>query len=131
MSKLFKPKNYNSLSPYFVVEQSDRWIKLLKEIFDAKVLRRYDNPDGSLMHAELQIDDSVIMVSEASEQYPANQLLIHVYVTDALKVYQKAIAAGCEEIEKPVHKENDPDLRGQFKDYIGNIWAVGTQKNSK
>ncbi|MGF1638457.1 MAG: VOC family protein [Cyclobacteriaceae bacterium] len=129
MTQNFKPSGYNSLSPYFIVADSKRWIELLKTIFDTKELRRYDNPDGSLMHAEIQIDDSVIMLSEASEVYPANIFLIHVYVPDALQTYEKALSAGCEGIEAPVNKEGDPDIRGQFRDFAGNIWAIGTQNN--
>jgi len=125
--KQFKPEGYNSLAPYFIVRDSQRWIQLMEQVFDAQLTRRYDNADGSLMHAEMQIDDSIIMLSEATEQYAANQLLVHVYVPDALSTYSKALKAGCEGIEAPVQKDNDPDLRGQFRDYAGHIWAIGTQ----
>lgn len=130
MNKPFKPHGYNSVSPYFIVRDSSRWIALMEQVFSARVTRRYDNEDGTLMHAEMQIDDSIIMLSEATGKYPANQLLIHVYVPDAMEVYRKAIAAGCEGMEEPVHKDNDPDLRGQFRDYVGNVWAIGTQQQS-
>jgi uncharacterized glyoxalase superfamily protein PhnB len=41
----------------------------------------------------------------------------------------KAVEAGCEIIEAPMRKEHDPDKRGQFRDFSGNTWAVGTQIN--
>lgn len=123
----YKPKGYNSVSPYFVATEPDRFIELLSKIFGAKQLRRYDRPDGSLMHAEVQLDDSVIMIGGANEEYPANQLLVHVYVPDAKASFKKAVALGCEALEEPENKENDPDLRGMFRDYLGNVWAVGTQ----
>jgi uncharacterized glyoxalase superfamily protein PhnB len=60
MSKEYKPTGYNSVSPYLVVKGAQKLIDLLKQIFNAKELRRYDMPDGTIMHAEVQIDDSVI-----------------------------------------------------------------------
>ncbi|MCB0786164.1 MAG: VOC family protein, partial [Flavobacteriales bacterium] len=71
MSTSFKPAGYNSVSPYFIVPEAQRFIQLMKDLFGAKELRRYDMPDGSLMHAELMLDDSVIMLGQASEKYPA------------------------------------------------------------
>lgn len=84
-------------------------------------------PDGTIMHAEIQIDDSVIMLGDSSEKYPPVPLVMHVYVADADKTFEKAIEAGCEVIEKPKQQGNDPDRRGTFKDFAGNMWSVGTQ----
>lgn len=123
----FKPKNYNSVSPYFMVEDAKRMIKLLEDIFDAKVHRRYDKPDGKIMHVEVQIDDSIIMMSDATEQYPANKYWMHVYVPDVDAIFEKAVNYGCEVVDKPQNKENDPDKRGTFKDFTGNMWSVATQ----
>lgn len=106
-------------------------IRLLAGIFDAEVLRRYDQPDGSVMHVELRIDDTVIMVADATDEYPANQLLIHVYVADVHETFQKALNLGCELIQEPMNKGDDPDMRGMFGDFQGNIWAVATQTKKK
>lgn len=122
----FKPASYNSLSPYFIINDAPRFVQLMKDIFEAVELRKYETPDGRLMHVELKLDDSVIMLSEATEEYPANQFLLHFYVPDARATYQKALELGCEGIQEPIQK-NDPDLRGMFKDYNGNVWSVSTQ----
>lgn len=127
MKQKFKPEGYNSASPYFVIDGAEKLIALLKQIFDAKELRRYDMPDGTIMHAEVRIDDSVIMMGNSSDQFPPNKLLVHVYVRDVDKVYARAIAAGCKEIEKPKQRENDPDKRGSFEDFGGNVWSIATQ----
>ena len=84
-------------------------------------------PDGSIMHAEIQIDDSVIMLGDSSDKYPPAPLVMHVYVPDVDKIFEKAIEAGCEIVEKPKHQENDPDKRGTFRDFAGNMWSIGTQ----
>ena len=127
MIKKYKPDGYNSVSPYFIVKGAQKLVDLLNEIFDAKELRRYDMPDGSIMHIELKIDDSVIMLGDASEKYPPVPQVLHVYVSDVDKVYNKAIQAGCEPVEAPTQREGDPDRRGTFKDFGGNMWSVGTQ----
>jgi len=127
MNKQFKPSGYNSVSPYFIAKGAQKLIDLLKVIFNAKELRRYDKPDGSIMHVELQIDDSVIMVADSTSEYPPNQHLIHVYVPNVHETFNKAIAAGCIVEQQPEQKEGDTDVRGSFKDFAGNSWAIGTQ----
>lgn len=129
MFKNFKPEGYNSASPYFIVNGAQKLIDLLKVIFDAKELRKYDMPNGKIMHAEIQIDDSVIMFADSSEKYPPIQLVMHVYVSNVDEIFNKAIEAGCEVIEQPKENEDDPDRRATFKDFAGNMWSVGTQLN--
>jgi PhnB protein len=127
MNREFKPTNYDSVSPYFIVNGAQKFIELMKVIFNAKELRRYDMPDGSIMHAEIQIDDSVIMLGDSSDKFPPVQLVIHVYVPNVDEAFDKAIKAGCEIIGQPKEREGDPDRRATFKDFAGNIWSVGTQ----
>ncbi|WP_172998914.1 hypothetical protein [Kroppenstedtia eburnea] len=79
------------------------------------------------MHVELRIDDTVIMVGDSSEQFPANHLLIHVYVPDVDEVFSRALELECVPVEEPKESEGDPDRRGTFKDFAGNIWSVATQ----
>jgi len=59
-----KPDGYTSVSVYLVVDGAQRVIDLLKKTFDATELRRYDMPDGTIMHAEVRIDDTVVMIAE-------------------------------------------------------------------
>ena len=127
MENHFKPVNYNSVSPYFIVNGAQKMIDLLVNLFDAQPLRRYDHADGTIMHTELKIDDSIIMLADASEQWPAVTVLMHVYVPDVQKVYQKALTLGCEAVQPPRQQEGDPDCRGSFKDFAGNLWSVSTQ----
>lgn len=122
----FKPAGYNAVSPYFIVKDAARFVQLMKDLFDAVELRRYDRPDGKIMHMELKLDDSVVMLSEATAEYPANEFLMHYYVLDAKATYKKALELGCEGLQEPIQK-GDPDLRGMFKDFNGNVWSVSTQ----
>ena len=127
MNKYFKPTGYNSVSPYFIVNGAQKLIDLMKQIFNATELRRYDLPDGTIMHAEIKIDDSVIMLGDSSDKFPPIPLVIHVYVPNVDETFEKAIDAGCEIVEKPKEGEGDPDRRATFKDFAGNLWSVGTQ----
>ncbi len=129
MENIFKPAGYNAVSPYLIIDGAQKMIDLLTQIFEAQVTRRFDRSDGSIMHAEVKIDDSVIMISDATEQNSANQMLLHVYVPDVDDTYRKAIAMGCQPAEEPQEREGDPDRRGMFKDFAGNMWAIGTQVN--
>lgn len=123
----FKPSGYSSVSPYFVIRNVDKFAEFLTEVFGATVLRRYEMPDGSVMHMEMQLDDSVIMMGEASEKYPQSPQLTHVYVQKVDKIFERALAWGCTEIQSPAQRAGDPDRRGTFNDFAGNTWSVSTQ----
>lgn len=125
----YKPAGYNAVSPYFIVENANSFIELICKVFEAEVTRKYETPDGTIMHAEIKIDDSVIMVSSASDMYGANKHMMHVYVENVDQVFERAIALGCKSMQKPVQKnmDGDTDRRGSFMDFAGNHWSVATQ----
>jgi PhnB protein len=125
----YKPENYNSLSPYLIVDNAQKLVDLLTLIFDAKTFRRFDNENGKIAHIELLLDDTIIMISDSTENYVANKTMLHIYVPDVFKTFDIAIEKGCEIIEKPINKQGDPDTRGSFYDFAGNHWAVSTQTN--
>lgn len=124
----YKPGNYNSLSPYLIADNATELVNQLVAVFNATVLRRYDRPDGSIMHIELQLDDSVIMLSNSTAEYPAHKTMLHFYVSDVLATYRRAIENGCTAISEPVNQPGDPDTRGSFYDTAGNHWSVSTQQ---
>jgi len=127
MSGTFKPGGYNSASPYLVVEGAARLIEFLKEAFHAKQLRRFDNPDGSVMHAEVRIDDTVIMIGYAGPEWPSFNSWMHFYVNDVDASYQRALKAGGVSVQEPEVKADEFDKRGGIKDPSGNTWWIATQ----
>lgn len=129
--KAYKPDNYNSLSPYLIIDNAQKLVDLLTVVFDAKTLRRFDQENGKIAHIELQLDDTVIMISDSTESYSANKTMLHIYVPDVFKTFDKAIENGCEIIERPINKQSDADTRGSFYDFAGNYWSVSTQINSQ
>src|SRR5690606_6245642 len=123
----YKPENYNSVSPYLVVDGAQEYMELIRDIFEGELLSRYDRPDGRIVHAEMRIDDSVLMFSNSSDDYPPNQLLIHLYVPDVDRTFQRAIDRGCVSLGEPKENPGDPDRRGNFRDPAGHFWSVSTQ----
>jgi PhnB protein len=127
MRKTYKPEGYSSVSVYIVTEGAQRVIDFLKQTFGATQLRRFENPDGKIMHAEVRLDDTVVMIADAGGNYPPFPVWLHVYVEDVDKTYQKALQAGGTSVQAPVRKEGDPDKRGGVKDPGGNTWWIATQ----
>ena len=126
MNNPFKPDGYSSVSPYIVADGADRVIDFLNKTFDARPLRRFDGPDGTIVHAEVQIEDSVIMISDGSDTHPPFPAFVHVYVADVDATYHRALDAGGTSVDKPQQQEGDPDRRGGVRDSAGNIWWIST-----
>lgn len=127
MTQSWKPQGYSTVSVYVVADGAQRVIDFLKNSFDATELRRFDSPDGSIMHAEVRIDDTVVMLADGGGSYPAFPVWLHVYVPDVDAIYHKALEAGGVSVQEPVRKEGDPDRRGGVKDPCGNTWWISTQ----
>ena len=77
------------------------------------------------MHAEIRIDDTVVMLADSVEDYPGVPVMLHVYVPDVDAVYRRALEAGGLSIQEPVQK-SDSDRLGGFKDPAGNTWWIAT-----
>lgn len=127
MSDDYKPAGYTSVAPYLMVDDARRVIEFLKATFDAEELRRSDDPDGRVMHAEVRIGDTVIMMSDGNAEYPPFPVWLHVYVPDVDATWRRALAAGGEPVQEPVRKD-DPDRRGGVRDPSGNTWWIATQE---
>ena len=123
----WKPAGYTSVSPYLTVDGAQKLIDLLKEVFGAQELRRFD-ADGRVRHAEVRIGDSVVMLTDAMPDWPAMPVNLHVYVEDVDAVYARGLAAGGIPVQEPVQR-GDPDKRGGFGDPLGNTWWVATQQD--
>jgi PhnB protein len=126
MSTDHKPSGYNSVSPYLVVTDAPGTVDFLVRVFDGVALRSFARPDGTLMHAEVRIDDSVVMLAQGSASWPALPAHIHVYVKDVDATYRRAIEAGGESVQEPAKKE-DEDKRGSVKDVGGTTWWIATR----
>ena len=120
----FKPEGYTSASPYLIVNDAARTIAFLEETFDAEVKRSFPTKDGGIMHAEVRLDDTIIMMGEGDETQECG---IHVYVPDADATFARAVAAGGTVIQE-VAAKGDGDRRGGVADPNGITWWMATQE---
>jgi PhnB protein len=127
MARATRPTGYPAISAYLVAEGAQAVIDFAVAAFGATPLRRFDMPDGTIMHAELRIDDSVVMIGEAGGQWPSIPAFLHVYVDDVDATYRRALDAGGVSVQAPEQKRGDPDRRGGVRDPAGNTWWLATQ----
>lgn len=122
----WKPRGYTSVSPYLITDNADAVVSFLEAAFGASVIRRFDAPDGSIMHAEVRIDDSVVMLGQAGGEWHAIPSHVHVYLPDVDTIYAAALEAGGQSVQEPAQGK-DPDRRGGVRDPGGNTWWISTQ----
>ncbi|SAK75918.1 VOC family protein [Caballeronia ptereochthonis] len=122
----WKPATYPSVSPYLICEDAESIIRFLERVFDGALVRRFDRPDGSPMHAEVRIDDSIVMIGGGATVQQSQGPHIHVYVRDAQAVCDRAMQHGAQAVQAPARKRDD-DFRGGFRDAAGTTWRVATQ----
>lgn len=127
MNARWKPERYTEVSPYLISDDAQRVIDFIGDVFDGKVLRRYDAPAGGILHAEVRIGDSVVMLADSAPEWPPIRSHVHVYVADVDAVFERAVRVGAGEAQKPARREGDPDRRGGVVDPAGNTWWLATQ----
>ena len=123
---VYKPPGHSSVSIYLMADEAHRVIKFAKAAFHAEILRKMDRADGRIRHAELRIDDSVLMLSDGTDEYPAFPVWVHVYVPDVDAAYARALEAGGVSIQPPEQKD-DEDRRSGVRDPAGNVWWISTR----
>lgn len=130
MKTRWRPEGYPAASPYLIADGAQRVIDFLKEAFGATELRRYDMPDGTVMHAEVRIADSVVMIGDAGGPWKATPSHVHVYVQDVDAAFGDALRAGGVSVQDPEQRPGQPDRRGGVRDPAGNTWWLATQLSS-
>ena len=124
---VWKPPAHNAVSPYLLVKSVRETLAFLDASFDAVELYRSEQPDGSIKHAEVRIDDSIVMMGERPEGGPAVCCSIHVYVPDVDATYLRALAAGAASVSEP-RDQPYGDRSAGVRDAEGNLWWIGTHR---
>jgi PhnB protein len=127
------PDGYPQLTPYICVDGAADAIEFYRRVLDATERMRMPGPDGKIGHAELQIGNAVLMLSDEFPEYGAvsprtvggTPCTLSLYVEDVDQVFSKAIAAGAKEL-RPLRDEFYGDRTGQFEDPFGHRWSVAT-----
>jgi PhnB protein len=129
------PDGFHTATPYLVIRGTDRAIDFYKRAFGAEERMRMAGPDGKIVHAEIQIGDSIIMLSEEMPAFGAispstlngTASSIFLYDKDVDALFRRAIAAGAKEVMAP-QDQFWGDRFGKVVDPFGHNWAMATHK---
>jgi uncharacterized glyoxalase superfamily protein PhnB len=122
------PDGHHTVTPYLVVRGAAKTIEFLQKAFGAETaFEPMKRPDGLIMHAELKVGDSMVMIGDAHDRAQPTQSVLHLYVPNADAVCQRAIAAGAVSTMEPADQFYG-DRTGSVKDPSGNTWYIATHK---
>jgi len=129
------PKGYHTITPYMTVRDAARAIEFYKQAFGAKEKGVMKGPDGKVMHAELVIGDSIIMLADEFPEFGSlspqstggSGTGLHIYIEDVDSAFDRAVKAGAT-VEMPVADMFWGDRYGKLRDPFGHKWSIGTHK---
>jgi len=127
------PDGYYTVTPHLVIQGCAEALEFYKKAFGAEEIHRMPGPNGVIMHAEIQVGDSRIMMADefpgTGMTAPANAktttCVLHLYVKDAKAAQKKAVDAGATEVI-PVQEMFWGDEYGQVQDPYGHRWSFAT-----
>jgi PhnB protein len=127
------PEGYNALTPYLAVDDAAEAIEYYERAFGAKERVRMETPDGKIGHAELEIGDSLVMLSDpfpqASTRPPkeigGTSASVFMYVEDVEAVVEQAVDTGAT-VTMEVQDQFWGDRFGSVTDPFGHVWSIAT-----
>ncbi len=127
------PDGYHTLTPFLTVRDAARAIEFYKAAFGATERGVMKAPDGKVMHAELMIGDSIIMMSDEFPEFGAvspqalngSPMGLHIYLDNVDAAFDRAVKAGAQ-VEMPVMDQFWGDRYGRLKDPFGHKWSIAT-----
>lgn len=119
------PEGYHSVTPFLVVQGAARLIDFVKQAFDAQELERMSGPGGMIMHAEVKIGDSRVMISDATGEWTPMPSTLYLYVPDTDGSYRRALGAGATSLREPTDQFYG-DRNAGVRDPAGNQWWIAT-----
>jgi uncharacterized glyoxalase superfamily protein PhnB len=119
------PKEHQPVMPYLIVKGADKLIEFLKKVFDAEEQGKVLRSEGAILHAELSVYGSTVMLAEATDKYPVMNAGLFVYVPDTDATYKQAIKLGATSVKEPAEAQYASRAAG-IRDPFGNIWWLST-----
>ena len=119
------PDCHHTLTSYLVVEGVATLIDFLKQAFGAEEKLRMPRPDGTVMHAEVRIGDSTVMMGEPMGEWTPMPGMLHLYVDDTDSMYRRALQAGATSLSEPADQFYGDRTAG-VQDPSGNRWWIAT-----
>ncbi len=122
------PEGFHSVTPCLFVPRVARLIEFLKAAFGAvQTHPTMSRPDGTVMHAELRIGDSPLMLGEPRDEYGPMPTSLCLYVEDCDAAYRRALEAGGTSVMEPADQFYG-DRNAGVRDPSGNLWWIATHK---
>jgi PhnB protein len=119
------PEGFHNVTPYLVVREVPKLLDFVKQAFKAQEIMRMPAPDGTIMHAEVRIGDSAIMMGEAHGEHKPMPGSIYLYVDDTDATYQRALQAGATSLMEPADQFYG-DRSASVVDPVGDHWFIAT-----
>jgi PhnB protein len=124
--KSYVPEGLRNVNTGFSVTGCAKFLEFLTRAFEATVKDKFEAPNGTVGHANVQIGDSVVECSEAHGQWGPRAVTIHLYVPDVDAVYKSALKAGARSIGEPKDQFYG-ERNGGVIDPWGHYWYIATQ----
>jgi PhnB protein len=121
MAVNYKPAETQNVIPYLVIPDADKELAFVKEVFGAKEVHVSRDPSGRIAHAQVKIGDSVVMMAQAIDQWPAQPAAIYIYIPDVDATHKRALANGASSIMEPADQFYG-DRNSGVKDPNGVQW---------
>jgi PhnB protein len=119
------PEGYTAITPWIISPDSARLITFLTNAFGAEEIpgSRMLSPEGKIVHVEVQLDDSIIMLFDAAKSWPPTPAFIRLFVDNCEKIYNQAMKAGARGVTKPTMLSFG-DKVARIADPFGNVWWI-------
>jgi PhnB protein len=117
------PPGFSIVTPYVFVNGAEAYLTFLKQALGGRERGRSLRPDGKIANAQIAFGTSTVMISEAQAEFPASRTAFYLYVEDAGRALERAIASGAELVMKVADMPYG-DRQGGVRDIAGNIWWV-------
>jgi PhnB protein len=126
------PEGYHTITPQLTLDNAAETIEWYKKALGAKEISRSVGPDGKIMHAEIQIGDSRVMVNDVMmgkgpKAFGGSPASLWVYVDNCDELFNRAVSAGAQ-VEMPLADQFWGDRGGAIKDPAGYGWWIATRK---
>lgn len=125
MAVKYIPDGYHTVTPYLVAKNVSGLIAFIVNAFSATVKSKHEGPGGVVMHAEVQVGNSIIMLGEANNNRTGSGALLYLYLPDVDNTYKQALASGAKSLREPTN-EFYGDRNAGVEDTYGNQWWLAT-----
>jgi len=120
---MYIPPGFGAVTPYFFVNDADAFVRFLVDGLGGIEIIRTLRADGNIANAQIRLNTSTVMVSEASEAYPPMAAAYYLYVENADAAMARALAHGAT-LDMPVGNMPYGDRQGGVRDPHGNLWWI-------